>query len=99
MADEQRMLLSEQEHVRRQKLEKLTAEGKNPYVKTRFEVTAHSRDIIDGFESMEGKDYSVAGRMMSRRIMGKASFIHISDRYGEIQVYVRRDDVGEEEYA
>ena len=99
MADEQRMLLSEQEQVRRQKLEKLTAEGKNPYVKTRFDVTAHSRDIIDGFESMEGKDYSVAGRMMSRRIMGKASFIHISDRYGEIQVYVRRDDVGEEEYA
>ncbi len=99
MANEQTMSLSEQEQVRRQKLEKLTAEGKNPYVKTRFEVTAHSADIINGFETIEGKDCSIAGRMMTRRIMGKASFIHISDRYGEIQVYVKRDDVGEEEYA
>ena len=99
MADEKVMSLSEQEQVRRQKLEKLIAEGKNPYEKTRFDVTAHSVDIVNNFETMEGKDCSIAGRLMSRRIMGKASFIHVADRYGEIQVYVKRDDVGEEEYA
>ncbi len=99
MADEKVMSLSEQEQVRRQKLEKLVAEGKNPYEKTRFDVTAHSVDIVNNFETMEGKDCSIAGRLMSRRIMGKASFIHVADRYGEIQVYVKRDDVGEEEYA
>ena len=91
--------LSEQELVRRQKLEKLTEEGKNPYVKTKFDVSAHSSDIKEDFEALEGKEVSIAGRLMSRRIMGKASFTHVSDREGEIQVYVKRDDIGEEEYA
>ena len=72
--------LSEQELVRREKLKKMTDEGKNPYVKTEYEVTAHSTDIIGNFEECEGKEFSVAGRMMSRRIMGKASFLHLSDR-------------------
>ena len=91
--------LSEQELVRRAKLEKLTEEGKNPYVKTKFDVTAHSSDIKDGYDALEGKEVAIAGRLMSRRIMGKASFAHVSDRNGEIQVYVKRDDIGEEEYA
>ncbi len=91
--------LSEQEQVRRAKLQKLAEEGKNPYVKTKFEVNAHSDEIKEGFEALEGKEVAIAGRLMSRRIMGKASFTHISDRNGEIQVYVKRDDIGEEEYA
>ena len=91
--------LSEQELVRRAKLEKLTEEGKNPYVKTKFDVDAHSADIKENFDSLEGKEVAIAGRLMSRRIMGKASFTHIADREGEIQVYVKRDDIGEEEYA
>ncbi|MDY3785629.1 MAG: lysine--tRNA ligase [Eubacteriales bacterium] len=99
MGEVQNLSLSEQEQVRRQKLEKLAAEGKNPYVKTQFNVTAHSTDILNNFEGTEGKEFSIAGRLMSRRIMGKASFIHVADREGELQVYVKRDDVGEEEYA
>ncbi len=91
--------LSEQEQVRREKLKKMVEENRDPYCKTKYEVTAHSIDIINNFEECEGKEFSVAGRMMSRRIMGKASFLHLSDRDGEIQVYVKRDDVGEEDYA
>ncbi len=99
MSDSQNLSLSEQEFVRRQKLEKLSAEGKNPYEKTQFNVTAHSKDIIENFEEYEGKEFSIAGRLMTRRIMGKASFTHIADRDGEIQVYVKREDVGEDEYV
>ena len=91
--------LSEQEQVRRAKLQKLVDEGKDPYVKTRFDVTALSTDIKGNYEEYEGKEVAIAGRLMSRRVMGKASFTHISDRNGEIQVYVTRQDVGEEEYA
>ena len=92
-------MLSEQEQVRRAKLQKLVDEGKDPYVKTRFDVTALSTDIKENYEEYEGKEVAIAGRLMSRRVMGKASFTHISDRNGEIQVYVTRQDVGEEEYA
>ncbi len=98
MADNN-IILSEQEQVRRAKLQKLCEEGKNPYEKTLFDVNAHSDEIKDNFEALEGKEVSIAGRLMSRRIMGKASFTHLSDRNGEIQVYVKRDDIGEEEYA
>ncbi len=91
--------LSEQEQVRRQKLEKLIEEGKNPYVKTKFDVSAHSADIKENYDALEGKEVAIAGRLMSRRIMGKASFANLSDREGDIQVYVKRDDIGEEEYA
>lgn len=93
------LVLSEQEQVRRDKLKKMVEENRDPYCKTKFDVTAHSADIINSFEECEGKEFSIAGRMMSRRIMGKASFLHLSDRDGEIQVYVKRDDVGEEDYA
>ena len=91
--------LSEQEQVRRAKLQKLVDEGKDPYVKTRFDVSAFSADIKANFEEYEGKEVTVAGRLMSRRVMGKASFAGISDRNGAIQVYVTRQDIGEEEYT
>ena len=91
--------LSEQEQVRRGKLQKLVEEGKNPYEKTKFDVNAHSDEIKENFDALEGKEVAIAGRLMSRRIMGKASFANISDRNGGIQVYVKRDDVGEEDYT
>jgi lysyl-tRNA synthetase class 2 len=91
--------LSEQELVRRSKLQKLVDEGKNPFEKTLFDVTAHSDEIKNNYDELEGKEVAIAGRLMSRRIMGKASFTHIADRNGEIQVYVKRDDIGEEDYA
>ncbi|MBE6533626.1 MAG: lysine--tRNA ligase [Ruminococcaceae bacterium] len=91
--------LSEQELVRRTKLQKLVDEGKDPYVKTRFDVSAFSADIKANFEEYEGKEVTIAGRLMSRRVMGKASFANVADRNGGIQVYVTRQDIGEEEYA
>ena len=91
--------LSEQEIIRRQKLQALIDEGRNPYEITRFDVTHHSREIIDNFEAMEGVEVSLAGRMTSRRVMGKASFAHLLDGQGDIQIYVIRDDLGVDEYA
>ncbi len=97
MADE--LNLSEQEQIRRDKLAKLVEEGHNPYTLTKYEVTAHSTDITEHFDTTEGKEFSVAGRLMSRRVMGKASFCHIQDLKGTIQAYVARDAIGEEAYA
>ena len=91
--------LSEQEIIRRQKLQSLIDAGQNPYLITRFDVTHHSREIIDQFDTLEGQTVSIAGRMTARRIMGKASFAHLLDGQGDIQFYVRRDDAGEEAYA
>lgn len=91
--------LAEQARIRREKLQKLTSEGNNPFAKVSYNATANSEEIKNNFEKYEGKEVSLAGRLMSRRIMGKASFSHISDRDGQIQIYVRRDDVGEENYA
>ena len=91
--------LTEQEIIRRQKLQKLIDAGENPYEITRFEVTHCSTEILASFENLEGKEVSIAGRMTSRRIMGKASFAHLLDGEGDIQIYVRRDDVGEAAYA
>lgn len=91
--------LAEQARIRREKLQKLTSEGNNPYEKTKYDVTARSAEIKNAYESFEGKEVSVAGRLMSRRIMGKASFSHISDRDGQIQIYITRQDVGEDVYA
>ncbi len=91
--------LSEQEIIRRQKLQGLIDSGKNPYLITRYSVTHHSQEIIQNFDALEGQTVSVAGRMTSRRVMGKASFAHLLDGEGVIQFYVRRDDVGEEAYA
>ncbi len=91
--------LSEQEQVRRAKLQKLVEQGNDPFEKTVFDVTAHSDEIKEKFDTLEGSEVAIAGRLMTRRIMGKASFTHIADRNGEIQVYVRKDEVGEETYA
>ena len=91
--------LSEQEQVRRAKLQKLVEEGKDPYVKTRFDVSAFSADIKNNYEEFEGKEVTIAGRLMARRVMGKASFAKIDDRNGNIQAYVTRQDVGEEDYT
>ena len=96
--EEEAERLAEQAQIRREKLAKLVAEGKNPYEKVKYDVTANSTSIKNNFEALEGKEVSIAGRLMSRRIMGKASFSHISDRDGLIQIYVKRDDVGEEDY-
>ena len=91
--------LAEQAVIRREKLAKLVGEGNDPFVKVNYERTHSSGEILNGFEALEGKEVSIAGRLMSRRIMGKASFSHIRDRDGLIQIYVKRDDVGEEDYA
>lgn len=91
--------LSELLRLRREKLEQLQQNGQDPFQITKFDVTAHSEEILLQFEQMEGQEVSVAGRLMSKRVMGKASFCHIQDEKGQIQIYVRRDDVGEEEYA
>ena len=74
--------LSEQEIIRRQKLQSLIDAGQNPYAVTHFDVTHHSKEITDNFESLEGKTVSLAGRMVSRRVMGKASFAHLLDAAG-----------------
>ena len=91
--------LSEQARIRREKLQALQAAGRDPYTITRYDRTHCSADILADFDALEGQTVSIAGRVMSRRIMGKASFVHIQDGKGQIQAYIRRDDVGEEPYA
>ena len=91
--------LSEILQVRRDKLSAMKESGNDPFVKTKYDVDAHSMQIKGNFEGYEGKEVSVAGRIMARRIMGKASFVTIRDGEGDIQLYVRRDDVGEDTYA
>ena len=85
--------------VRRDKLAALQAEGKDPFTITKYDVTHHTSDIKENYEALEGKEVSIAGRMMSKRVMGKASFCNILDLKGNIQCYVARDDLGETEYA
>ena len=84
--------------VRREKLAELQANGKDPFLHTTYDVTHHSKEIKDKFDELDGKDVSVAGRMMSKRVMGKASFCNVQDIQGQIQCYVARDNVGEESY-
>ncbi|MBQ8342817.1 MAG: lysine--tRNA ligase [Clostridia bacterium] len=96
-ASEEEQLI-EQARIRREKLAKLVSEGKNPYEQVKYPVDADSATIKENFEAYEGKTVAMAGRMMSRRIMGKASFSHIADRSGSIQIYVTRQDIGEENY-
>ena len=90
--------LSEQEGFRRDKLAALQAEGKDPFQIVKYDVTHHSSDIINGFDELEGKEVSVAGRLMNKRVMGKASFINIQDREGRLQGYISKNDVGDESY-
>ena len=84
--------------VRREKLQELQDSGKNPFQITKYDVTAHSGEIKNRFEEMEGKNVRIAGRIMSKRIMGKASFCNLQDLEGNLQCYVARDSLGEEEY-
>ncbi len=84
--------------VRRDKLAELQANGKDPFQIMKYDVTHHSMEIKNNFDELEGKIVSIAGRMMSKRVMGKASFCHIQDLQGTIQSYVARDSVGEDEY-
>ncbi|HJA11739.1 MAG TPA: lysine--tRNA ligase [Candidatus Mediterraneibacter merdipullorum] len=90
--------LNQLRKVRREKLAELQQNGKDPFVITKYEQTHHSQDVKDNFDELEGKQVSVAGRMMSKRVMGKASFCNVQDLKGNIQSYVARDSVGEENY-
>ena len=90
--------LNQLRKVRREKLAELQANGKDPYQVMRYDVTCHTSDIKDHYEEMEGKHVTVAGRVMQKRVMGKASFCNVLDQSGNIQCYVARDGIGEEEY-
>ena len=96
---EQEVNVNELRKIRVEKLENLQKAGKDPFKITTANQEYHTVDIAEKFDELENKDVSVAGRIMSKRPMGKAGFININDRDGKIQVYVRRDDIGEEEYA
>ena len=91
--------LNEQILVRREKLAQLQADGNDPFTIVKYDVTHHSNEIKDNFDALEGTDVCVAGRMMSKRIMGKASFCNIQDRDSNIQSYVSRNDIGDDSYA
>ena len=91
--------LSEQARIRREKLAALQEAGMDPFQIRKYDVTHHSGEIREQFDAMEGREVSIAGRLMSKRIMGKASFCHVQDLQGMMQVYVARDAVGEEAYA
>ena len=88
--------LNEQRKIRRQKLRDLQEADRNPYIYETWNVTAHSKDIKENFDALEDEEVSCAGRIMSKRIMGKASFCNLSDRYGSMQCYVARDSIGED---
>lgn len=90
--------LNQLRKVRREKLAELQQNGKDPFVITKYDQTHHSQEIKDSFDELEGKTVSIAGRMMSKRVMGKASFCNVQDLTGNIQSYVARDSVGEENY-
>ena len=104
MADTQNTKVQEQDihqllKVKREKLANLQEAGKDPFQITKYDVTHHSTDIKNNFEELEGKTVRIAGRIMSKRVMGKASFCNVQDLPGNIQVYVARDSIGEESYA
>lgn len=105
MSEEKQLHLENEEQdinellrIRREKLKELQEKGKDPFKLVKYDVTHHSKDIHDNFDEMEGQTVSVAGRIMAKRIMGKASFCDIQDREGRIQAYVRKDGIGEELY-
>lgn len=90
--------LNEILRIRREKLSALQQEGNDPFQITKYDVTHHSAEIKQDFAALDGKTVSIAGRMMSKRIMGKASFCNVQDLQGSIQSYIARDCIGEEEY-
>ena len=98
MADMEVQNLNELLQIRRDKLKELQEAGRDPFVITKYDVTHHSADVKDNYDEMEGKEVSIAGRLMSKRVMGKASFCNIQDLKGGIQCYIARDAVGEESY-
>ena len=103
MAEQNNVQVQEQDinqlrKVRREKLAELQANGQDPFVITKYDADAHSQEIKDNFDELEGKKVSIAGRIMSKRVMGKASFCHVQDLEGTIHSYVARDNIGEEEY-
>ena len=85
--------------IRRDKLSALQAEGKDPFQITKFDVTHHAAEIVEHFDELENQDVSIAGRLMSWRDMGKASFMDLRDKSGRIQLYLKIDEIGEEAYA
>ncbi|MGI6161797.1 MAG: lysine--tRNA ligase [Christensenellales bacterium] len=91
--------LNEIVRIKKQKLFELQQAGNDPYMLTKFDKTHLSKDIIEGYDELEGQDVIVAGRMVSKRVMGKASFCHILDGAGRIQAYIKRDDIGEDAYS
>lgn len=91
--------MSELLKIRREKLEKLQSEGKDPFQIVKYPVDTHTTDITDNYENYEGKTVCIAGRLMAKRVMGKASFCNIQDRNGRIQCYVSKNDIGDESYA
>lgn len=96
---EQQENISELLRIRREKLKELQENGENPFQKTNYSVTAHALDVVEQFDSLEGKEVSLAGRLMSKRGMGKASFCDLQDQTGRVQCYVKLDEVGEDSYA
>lgn len=90
--------VSEQRKIRREKLQELRDMGRDPFVQETYNVTAHSKDIKENFEAMEGEEVAIAGRIMRKRIMGKAAFLDVQDKQGRIQCYIKRDDIGVDEY-
>ncbi|MGE4213515.1 MAG: lysine--tRNA ligase [Anaerotignaceae bacterium] len=91
--------LSELLKVRREKLDKLQEEGRDPFEIVQYPVDKHSDEIVENYSELEGKEVTIAGRLMAKRIMGKASFCNVQDRNGKMQAYVSRNDIGEESYA
>ena len=100
MAEENVMTenISEAKQVRMQKLAALVQAGQDPFVEVKFDKTHSSKEIKDNADALNEKEVTIAGRLVSRRVMGKASFAHVLDGEGKIQIYVRRDDIGEAEY-
>lgn len=90
---------NELRQIRREKLARLQEQGQDPFLRVSYDQTHHTQEILDQFDQLEGKNVSIAGRLMFKRVMGKASFCNIQDRDGHIQCYVTRDDLGEEAYA
>ena len=91
--------LNQLRKVRREKLANLQAEGKDPFAITKYDVDTHANDCKEKYDEYEGKTVSIAGRLMAKRVMGKASFCNVQDISGNIQCYVARDEIGEEPYA
>ena len=94
--NEQTQDLNQLLKVRRDKLKELQENGKDPFIITKYQVTHHSQEVKDHFDELEGQEVTLAGRLMSKRVMGKASFGNVQDLQGNIQCYIARDSIGED---